>query len=170
MSALILATQLPNYDFATKDPFKIALYCYPTALHLSPATSKHVGCGLPRFSVHCRQNSAQKSVIGRTLVSLAVAAGLFSPLPAFALPSVPSTPYTQSQGLELGLENGRIRACPSTNPSCISTTSRSASFAMPWRIPQDYSDDVLKKIESAILNTQRNPKIVMVQDTPNGLP
>ncbi|KAH9318311.1 hypothetical protein KI387_020080, partial [Taxus chinensis] len=61
----------------------------------------------------------------------------------------------------------RIRACPSTNPTCISTTSRSASFAVPWRIPEDHPDNAVQKIESAILKTQKNPKIQTMEATPS---
>ncbi|EXB25242.1 hypothetical protein L484_010109 [Morus notabilis] len=111
-----------------------------------------------------------------TILSLALTATLSSPLPSLAIPSLNSppslpsltTPFAQSKNLLTGLENGKIRPCPSTNPGCISTNPKSSSFAFPWSIPENYSDNAIQKLQEAILKTQRNAKIQVVEDTPYG--
>ncbi|GLJ49372.1 hypothetical protein SUGI_1044480 [Cryptomeria japonica] len=132
--------------------------------------------------VYCRQRLRENNAVGGALLSVGISIALLAPLPALPLPSNPTTPFSESQSLQLGLENGkhhildncfqvfnrRIRSCPSSNPNCISTTSRSASFAMPWGIPEDYPDNAVQKIEDAILKTQRNPKIQKKEATPSG--
>ncbi|XP_027338830.1 thylakoid lumenal 17.9 kDa protein, chloroplastic [Abrus precatorius] len=110
------------------------------------------------------------------LFSLALALTLTSPLPSHAIPSLNSqspplsltTPFSQSKSLEVGLENGKIRPCPSINPGCISTNPKSSSFAFPWRIPANSSDDAIQKLREAILKTQKNVKFQLVEDTPDG--
>ncbi|XP_057821478.2 thylakoid lumenal 17.9 kDa protein, chloroplastic isoform X3 [Cryptomeria japonica] len=119
--------------------------------------------------VYCRQRLRENNAVGGALLSVGISIALLAPLPALPLPSNPTTPFSESQSLQLGLENGRIRSCPSSNPNCISTTSRSASFAMPWGIPEDYPDNAVQKIEDAILKTQRNPKIQKKEATPSGI-
>ncbi|KAK9668913.1 hypothetical protein RND81_13G095500 [Saponaria officinalis] len=109
--------------------------------------------------------------------SLSFSITLSSPLPSFALPSLfsppksPSsttTPFSQSKNLPLGLENGKIRACPSVNPSCISTNPKSSNFDFPWQIPSDSTLNAVQKLQDAILFTQKNATIQAVEDTPNG--
>ncbi|MED6172689.1 hypothetical protein PIB30_052319 [Stylosanthes scabra] len=117
------------------------------------------------------------------LLSLAIAAStlLASPFPHYshAIPSLnslsssppsisPTTPFSQSKNLQLGLENGKIRACPSFNPGCISTNAKSSSFALPWSIPENSSDNAIEKLREAILETQKNVKFQVVEDTPYG--
>lgn len=110
------------------------------------------------------------------LLSLALAVTLASPLPSYAIPSLNSqsppisftTPFSQSKNLELGLENGKIRPCPSINPGCISTNPKSSSFAFPWLIPSNSLDDAIQKLREAILKTQKNVKFQPVEDSPDG--
>ncbi|GFZ03778.1 thylakoid lumenal 17.9 kDa protein, chloroplast [Actinidia rufa] len=65
-------------------------------------------------------------------------------------------------------ENGKIRPCPSINPSCVSTNPKSSSFAFPWTIPENRSDNAIQKLQEAILVTQKNAKIQVIEDTPDG--
>lgn len=92
------------------------------------------------------------------------------PLSSQSPPLPPTTPFAQSKFLQLGLEDGsvltpssyphhlsitfflmiwfllrrKIRPCPSVNPSCISTNPKSSSFAFPWRIPENATDDTIQ--------------------------
>uniref|UniRef100_A0A7C9CZ72 Thylakoid lumenal 17.9 kDa protein, chloroplastic n=1 Tax=Opuntia streptacantha TaxID=393608 RepID=A0A7C9CZ72_OPUST len=115
------------------------------------------------------------------LLSLSLSIALSSPLPSLALPSLnslpsqsqapllaPTTPFSQSKNLPVGLENGKIRACPSFNPGCVSTNPKSSSFQFPWQIPAGSAENALQKLQDAILTTQKNAKIQVVEDTPNG--
>lgn len=156
MSAILTTTQFLSANFT---PIRFSRL----GLNKARPVTKQVSY------VCCRWSLTEGIKNGGTLVSVAIGITLATPLSALSVPSISPTPFSESQdGLQLGLENGIIRPCPSTNPTCISTTSRSASFALPWIIPQDYSDNVIKKIEDAILKTQKNAKIVTVEDTPSG--
>lgn len=98
-----------------------------------------------------------------------VAVSLLSQPPAFAYET--DTPYSQSQTqkLQMGLLNGKIRPCPSNiNPNCISTSSMNATFAIPLEIPPEASENATRKLLSAIQTTQRNAKVVTLEDTPTG--
>ncbi|KAM5571651.1 thylakoid lumenal 17.9 kDa protein, chloroplastic [Rosa sericea] len=147
--------------------------------HLLPPTSK------PSFTVTSHflqnpqptlQNSTHKPIIVPALLSLALGVTLTSPLPVLAIPSLnsqtnlapPTTPFSQSKTLQTGLENGKIRPCPSINPACISTNPRSSSFAFPLTIPEKSSGNAIQKLQEAILETQKNPKIKILEDTPDG--
>ncbi|XP_016651138.1 PREDICTED: thylakoid lumenal 17.9 kDa protein, chloroplastic [Prunus mume] len=148
--------------------------------HLLPPTSKH---SFTKTS-HCLQNpkaslqsSAPKPTILPSLLSLALSVTLSSPFPVLAIPSLnpqsnlvppPTTPFSQSKNLQTGLENGKIRPCPSINPGCVSTNPRSSSFAFPLTIPANSSDNAIQRLEEAILETQKNAKIQILQDTPDG--
>ncbi|GMY15133.1 thylakoid lumenal 17.9 kDa protein, chloroplastic isoform X1 [Fagus crenata] len=122
------------------------------------------------------QNPNPKPILLSNLLSLALAVTLSSPLPSLAIPSInsksfqlpPTTPFSQSKNLETGLENGKIRPCPSINPGCVSTNPKSSSFAFPWSIPENSSNNAIQKLQEAILKTQKNAKIQVVEDTPNG--
>ncbi|KAK9120112.1 hypothetical protein Scep_018205 [Stephania cephalantha] len=94
----------------------------------------------------------------------------YPPLPSQAIPSLnsPTSPFTQSKNLELGLQNGKIRPCPSTNPGCVSTNPTSASFAFPLVITNTSSQNPVQRLREAILKTQKNAEIRVVEDTPNG--
>ncbi|XP_021905568.1 thylakoid lumenal 17.9 kDa protein, chloroplastic [Carica papaya] len=115
-------------------------------------------------------------ILFSNLLSVALTIALNSPLPSLAIPPLssqspplpPTTPFAQSKFLQLGLEDGKIRPCPSVNPSCISTNPKSSSFAFPWRIPENATDDTIQKLREAILKTQKNAKIKVVEDTPYG--
>ncbi|WOG89223.1 hypothetical protein DCAR_0208460 [Daucus carota subsp. sativus] len=112
------------------------------------------------------------------IISIALAITTFtSPLPSLAIPSFnspppstpPTTPFSQAKNLPTGLDNGTIRACPSTNPSCISTNPKSSSSAFPWLISQKTSEDnPAQQLFEAILETQKNVKIDNVEHTPTG--
>ncbi|XP_057424059.1 thylakoid lumenal 17.9 kDa protein, chloroplastic [Lotus japonicus] len=110
------------------------------------------------------------------LLSLALAVTLTSPLPSSAIPSLNSqppstsltTPFSQAKNLKVGLENGKIRTCPSINPGCISSNPKSSSFAFPWLIPENSLDNPIQKLREAILKTQKNVKFLLVEDTPDG--
>ncbi|XP_020111300.1 thylakoid lumenal 17.9 kDa protein, chloroplastic [Ananas comosus] len=112
-------------------------------------------------------------------LSLALTLALNSPLPSHAIPSPtfmsdsslqnPTTPYSQSKNLlQLGLENGKIRPCPSINPGCVSTNPKSSSFASPLLIPEKSADNAIQKLRDAVLKTQRNVKINVDEETPTG--
>ncbi|GAB2249178.1 hypothetical protein Droror1_Dr00012537 [Drosera rotundifolia] len=110
------------------------------------------------------------------LLSISIALTLNSPLPSFSIPSLnpqppllsPITPFSQSKNLQLGLENGKIRPCPSTNPGCVSTNPLSSSFAFPWQIPTNSTENAVQRLKEAILETQRNANIQTLEDTPYG--
>ncbi|KAF5730957.1 thylakoid lumenal 17.9 kDa protein chloroplastic [Tripterygium wilfordii] len=130
----------------------------------------------PQTAIASLQNPNRRPILSK-LLSIALTVALGAPLPSFAIPSLNSqsppplsstTPFSQSKSLKLGLENGKIRPCPSTNPGCISTNPRSSSFAFPWRIPENSPEDAIQKLQQAILETQKNAKIQAVEDTPNG--
>ncbi|KAJ6688377.1 THYLAKOID LUMENAL 17.9 KDA PROTEIN CHLOROPLASTIC [Salix purpurea] len=122
------------------------------------------------------QNVTPKPILFTNLISLALTVTLNSPLPSLAIPSLnsqppllsPTTPFSQSKNLQIGLENGKIRPCPSTNPGCVSTNPQSSSFAFPWSIPENDTGNAIQKLEEAILKTQKNAKIQVIEDTPNG--
>ncbi|GAB4860426.1 hypothetical protein Ancab_035585 [Ancistrocladus abbreviatus] len=122
------------------------------------------------------QNSIAKQSLLTKLLSLSLAISLNSPLPSLAIPSLnlqspslsPTTPFSQSKKLQVGLENGKIRACPSINPGCVSTNPKSSSFAFPWQIPSNSTENAIQKLQEAILKTQKNANIQVVEDTPNG--
>ncbi|XP_031475046.1 thylakoid lumenal 17.9 kDa protein, chloroplastic isoform X2 [Nymphaea colorata] len=90
------------------------------------------------------------------------------PISSSSSPLTTSTPYFQAQNQQFGLEDGKIRPCPSMNPGCISTNPKSSSFAFPWIIPQTDAENPLQKIEDAIRKTQGNPKIRARESTPYG--
>ncbi|KAK7302258.1 hypothetical protein RJT34_13143 [Clitoria ternatea] len=136
-----------------------------------PLSSSYTNTTIPKLKTHNPNLGLQHSVL-----SLALAVTLTSPLPSHAIPSLNSqpppisltTPFSQSKNLELGLENGKIRPCPSTNPGCISTNPKSSSFAFPWQIPANSSDNAIQELRDAILKTQKNVKFQLVEDTPDG--
>ncbi|CAN0908440.1 Thylakoid lumenal 17.9 kDa protein, chloroplastic [Linum grandiflorum] len=108
------------------------------------------------------------------LISFAIALTLNSPSPSYAIPypnspppPSPTTPFSQSKNLQIGLENGRIRPCPSTNPGCVSTNPKSSSFAFPWRIPHPEDAPVMDE-ESAVRKLEKNPEIRVVENRPSG--
>ncbi|KAH7528208.1 thylakoid lumenal 17.9 kDa protein, chloroplastic [Ziziphus jujuba] len=131
----------------------------------------------PKPSLQNPNPEVKKPILLPSLLSLALSATLISsPLPSLAIPSIssqssllsPTTPFSQSKNLETGLDNGKIRPCPSTNPGCISTNPRSSSFAFPLKIPERSSENAIQKLQEAILKTQKNAKIQVVEDTPDG--
>ncbi|KAF3436899.1 hypothetical protein FNV43_RR19652 [Rhamnella rubrinervis] len=138
-----------------------------------PPTKPSVYLQIPRANL---QNPIPKPILVPTLLSLTLSITLTSGLPSFAIPSLnsqsallsPTTPFSQSKNLETGLENGKIRPCPSTNPGCISSNPKSSSFGFPWMIPENSSDNAIQKLQEAILRTQKNAKIQVLEDTPNG--
>ncbi|MCO5569337.1 hypothetical protein L7F22_023049 [Adiantum nelumboides] len=82
-----------------------------------------------------------------------------------------NTPYSkmQSQKMDMGLLNGKIRPCPSTiNPNCISTSSMNATYGIPMVIPPESLETAARKLLSAIQATQRNPKVLQMEDTATG--
>ncbi|KAL9419689.1 hypothetical protein AB3S75_037455 [Citrus x aurantiifolia] len=131
----------------------------------------------PEPAASTSQALYKKPIILSHLLSLALTATFNSPLPCLAVPSVnsqfpllsPTTPFSQSKNLQLGLqEDGKIRPCPSTNPGCVSTNPKSSSFAFPLRIPENSTENAIQKLQEAILKTQKNVKIGVVEDTPFG--
>ncbi|XP_051148185.1 thylakoid lumenal 17.9 kDa protein, chloroplastic isoform X2 [Andrographis paniculata] len=143
----------------------------------------HGGNPKQRFSNRNNVGASSKppgtSVWSNNLIALAIAVALISPLPAPAIPFVNSkpfvdssaTPYSQAQNLPTGLVNGKIGPCPSINPGCISSNPMSSNFAFPWRIV-GYSSDTaaIQQLQDAILKTQKNANIQLVEDTPTGYP
>ncbi|KAG6573135.1 Thylakoid lumenal 17.9 kDa protein, chloroplastic, partial [Cucurbita argyrosperma subsp. sororia] len=121
-------------------------------------------------------NPKHKPIFISHLLSFALSITLTSPFPSLAIPSFnslssplsPTTPFSQSKDLPIGLENGKIRPCPSINPSCVSTNPKSSSFAFPLSIPESFTGNPIQKLQEVILETQSNAKIQMVEDTPYG--
>ncbi|XWS60259.1 hypothetical protein CRYUN_Cryun07bG0021000 [Craigia yunnanensis] len=122
------------------------------------------------------KNPNPKPILFSNLLSLALTLTLNSPLPSLAIPSLNSqsspqlpltTPFTESKFLQLGLEDGRIRPCPSTNPGCVSTNAKSSSFSFPWIIPENSTENAVQELQEAILKTQKNARIEVVEDTPS---
>nr|KJB40026.1 hypothetical protein B456_007G042800 [Gossypium raimondii] len=66
------------------------------------------------------------------------------------------------------IDDRKIRPCPSTNPGCVSTNAKSSSFAFPWVVPETSKENAVQELQEAILKTQKNAKIEVVEDTPNG--
>lgn len=118
---------------------------------------------LPQFTVK-QQNSPCYSTpnfaaeqqqcvpsIWSKVLPLAVAVSLVAPLSSSAIPSLnskstpvaPMTPFSQSKNLPTGLENGKIRPCPSVNPGCVSTNPQSSSSAFPLIISQNSSGNAI---------------------------
>ncbi|KAG8379442.1 hypothetical protein BUALT_Bualt07G0088800 [Buddleja alternifolia] len=128
-------------------------------------------------------NSKSKTLIWSknnliSVAAIAVALITTTPLPSSAIPSLNSksfslpsttTPFSQAQNLPTGLDNGKIRPCPSINPGCVSSNPKSSSFAFPWRILGDSSNSAaIQQLKDALLKTQKNVKFQLVEDTPNG--
>ncbi|XP_019243089.1 PREDICTED: thylakoid lumenal 17.9 kDa protein, chloroplastic isoform X2 [Nicotiana attenuata] len=141
------------------------------AKHNSPA--KKYSCTLNVAAEH-HQSVATVPYFWSKVLPLAVAVSLVStPLSSSAIPFLdskssslaPTTPFSQSKNLPTGLENGKIRPCPSVNPGCVSTNPQSSSSAFPWMIPQNSTGNA---IMDAILKTQKNAKIQVIEDIPDG--
>ncbi|XP_034673535.1 thylakoid lumenal 17.9 kDa protein, chloroplastic [Vitis riparia] len=153
--------------------------CLCSLLSPSPPLSTH---STIKASFHLRiptetsRNSNTRPFLLPNLLSFALTVSLASSPLSLALPSInsqssllpPTTPFSQSKNLQVGLENGKIRPCPSINPGCVSTNPKSSSFAFPLTIPEKYSDNAVQKLQETILKTQRNAKIQVVEDTPDG--
>ncbi|KAL5791508.1 hypothetical protein ACOSP7_000102 [Xanthoceras sorbifolium] len=122
------------------------------------------------------QNPDIKPILLSNLFSLALTVTLNSPLPCLAIPSInsqapllpPTTPFSESKNLQTGLQDGKISPCPSVNPSCVSTNPKSASFAFPWMIPETSIENAIQKLQRAILETQKNVKFLVNEETPYG--
>ncbi|KAG9132617.1 hypothetical protein Leryth_023621 [Lithospermum erythrorhizon] len=143
-------------------------------------------CPLPKQVSITNITRPDSSYLSNSVISLGIALSISlvsTPLPSLAIPSLnnftqsssssllPTTPFSQSKNLPTGLDkNGKIRACPSINPSCITTNPQSTSFTFPWKIPNESLriEDAFKQLQDAILETQTNVKIQVVEDTPNG--
>ncbi|XP_073037622.1 thylakoid lumenal 17.9 kDa protein, chloroplastic-like [Primulina eburnea] len=131
---------------------------------------------------HCKKDDSGKNLRpsdwSNNLISLAIAVALITPLPSSAIPafgskslSLPSaaTPFSQAQNFPTGLEDGKIRPCPSINPGCVSSNPKSSSFAFPWSIlGNSTNSSAVQLLEDAILKTQKNVKLQPVEDTPSG--
>ncbi|XP_076906830.1 thylakoid lumenal 17.9 kDa protein, chloroplastic-like [Bidens hawaiensis] len=151
-------------------------FCLTTVLPLFPLKQSPIQS--PSISIPQNPNpKTQSFLFSNQLLSLAIAfVTLTSPPPSsLAIPSVnnppnlPSatTPFSQSKNLITGLDNGKIRPCPSNNPGCVSSNPKSSSFAFPWWIPDKSIDNALPQLQNAILETQKNDKIEIVEDTPD---
>ncbi|KAI3806975.1 hypothetical protein L1987_22895 [Smallanthus sonchifolius] len=152
-------------------------------LNKNPTTTiKQFPVQSPTFSSPTPQNPnpEPQSLFSNHMLSLAIAfVTLTSPPPSPAIPflnnplppsnSPPATtPFYQSKNLITGLDNGKIRPCPSNNPGCVSSNPKSSSFAFPWRVPDKFLDNALQQLQEAILETQKNAKIEIVEDTSDG--
>ncbi|XP_020679442.1 thylakoid lumenal 17.9 kDa protein, chloroplastic isoform X2 [Dendrobium catenatum] len=115
----------------------------------------------PSNPIFCSPTSSFKvATILSSFGPLAIALSLTSPLSSlasypFASQNFPisTTPYSQSQSLNLGLEDG--------NP-------KSSSFSFPLAIPEDFLENPVQKLRDAILRTQRNVKFEVDEETPFG--
>ncbi|XP_042500127.1 thylakoid lumenal 17.9 kDa protein, chloroplastic [Macadamia integrifolia] len=154
--------------FASAKSLNPAVFCYSRTQNPTDTS---------RNSRVQAQDKASCSLVSNLISLAAVVATLNSALPSHAIlslnsqtpPLSPTTPFSQSKKLETGLEaDGKIRPCPSTNPGCISTNPKSSSFAFPWVIPDNSLDNAVQKLQEAIINTQKNAKILVIKDTPYG--
>ncbi|XP_066317424.1 thylakoid lumenal 17.9 kDa protein, chloroplastic-like [Miscanthus floridulus] len=106
------------------------------------------------------------------VVAAAQAVPFVRPPPLQGKPFASSTPYAQSQKLQLGLDKlGKIRACPSTNPGCVSTNplGSSGSFASPLLIPESSAGEkAVVSLRQAIEKTQSNVDFKVDEDTQYG--
>ncbi|GLT30841.1 hypothetical protein SLA2020_056240 [Shorea laevis] len=142
--------------------------------HLPPRLSKPFATFPPHIQIP--QNPNPKPILLPSfVVSLALTVSLNAPLPSSAILSLNSkqlpfttTPFSESKFLQTGLEDGKIRPCPSTNPGCVSTNAKSSSYAFPWTIPENAIGNAIQRLQEAILDTQKNAKIQVVEDSPNG--
>ncbi|KAM7254302.1 hypothetical protein ACFE04_028582 [Oxalis oulophora] len=150
------------------------VYSSPPPLPLlnSPTINKY--SFFPKYPSHYPNNNT-KPLLLTNLLSLALTISLASPLPSLAIPFPnsqslsPTTPFSESKFMQLGLDdNGKIRPCPSTNPGCVSTNPKSSSFAFPVMIPETFNGNAIEELREAILKTQKNAKIEVVEDTPYG--
>ncbi|XP_060204388.1 thylakoid lumenal 17.9 kDa protein, chloroplastic [Lycium barbarum] len=128
-------------------------------------------------NVEQRQSVEKIPCFWSKVLPVAVAVSLVAPLSSSAIPSlnssktspvVPTTPFSQSKNLATGLENGKIRPCPSVNPGCVSTNPQSSSSAFPLIISQNASGNAIMQLQDAILKTQKNAKIQVIEDIPDG--
>ncbi|KAG5617875.1 hypothetical protein H5410_017699 [Solanum commersonii] len=99
------------------------------------------------------------------VLPLAVAVSLVAPLPSSAIPSLnsksspvaPMTPFSQSKNLPTGLQNG---VCIDKSPIFF--------FCLPLIISQNSSGNAIMQLQDAILKTQKNAKIQVIEDIPDG--
>lgn len=125
---------------------------------------------------HHQSIEAKVPSVWSKVLPLAVTVSLVAPLSSSAIPSInskspllaPTTPFSQSKNLPTGLENGKIRPCPSVNPGCVSTNPQSSSSAFPLIISQNSSGNAIMQLQDAILKTQKNAKIQVIEDIPDG--
>ncbi|KAK3183148.1 hypothetical protein Dsin_030434 [Dipteronia sinensis] len=142
----------------------------PTSIKPSATSLYH------QIPIPTSQNPNIKPILLSNLLSLALTVTFNSPLPALAIPSInsqspllpPTTPFSQSKNLQTGLQDGKIRPCPSINPGCVSTNPKSSSFAFPWSIPEISTQNAIQKLQEAILETQKNVKFQVNEETPYG--
>ncbi|KAL7139610.1 hypothetical protein ABFS83_09G064200 [Erythranthe nasuta] len=157
--------------YSTKSTSKSAITCKNYDSRTDPKKNSY------SFDPNSRRPIAIWS--NNNLISLAIAVALISPLPCSAIPSLNSkpfslpsttTPFSQAKNLPTGLENGKIRPCPSINPSCVSSNPKSSNFAFPWSILGGSSSNTaaIKQLQDALEKTQKDVKIQLVEDTPNG--
>lgn len=157
------------------------LLVLPPQLSFSKTNTTTTTIASPKLNISTKShNSNSKPSFLTNFISLSLSLSLTfsSSLPSLALPSLkspsqppllsPTTPFSQSKNLPLGLENGKVRACPSVNPGCVTTNPKSSNFEFPWEIPSNSLENAVQKLQEAILNTQKNAKIQVVEDAPNG--
>uniref|UniRef100_A0A7N0SZI8 Thylakoid lumenal 17.9 kDa protein, chloroplastic n=1 Tax=Kalanchoe fedtschenkoi TaxID=63787 RepID=A0A7N0SZI8_KALFE len=155
-------------------PFLLLPPFFSPLKHLTASTQTHT----PPHLIPSPPQPLSHQTLSANLLSFALAVTLAaSPLPSQAIPSLnsssappllPTTPFAQSKKLLTGLENGKIRVCPSINPGCVSTNPQSSSFAFPWTIPENSLGTAVQRLQEAILSTQKNAIIKIVEDTPYG--
>ncbi|XP_009771223.1 thylakoid lumenal 17.9 kDa protein, chloroplastic isoform X1 [Nicotiana tabacum] len=146
------------------------------AKHNSPTKKYSCTLNVAATKVEHHQSIATVPYFWSKVLPLAVAVSLVAPLSSSAIPFLdskssslaPTTPFSQSKNLPTGLENGKIRPCPSVNPGCVSTNPQSSSSAFPWMIPQNSTGNAIMQLQDAILKTQKNAKIQVIEDIPDG--
>ncbi|CAN4085346.1 unnamed protein product [Withania somnifera] len=146
------------------------------AKHNSPIKRCYSNPIFAATNAEYHQSIARLSSFWSKVLPLAVAVSLVAPLSSSAIPSLtskssplgPMTPFSQSKNLPTGLENGKIRPCPSVNPGCVSTNPQSSSSAFPLIISQKSSGNAIMQLQDAILKTQKNAKIQVIEDIPDG--
>ncbi|MCD7450091.1 hypothetical protein HAX54_003509 [Datura stramonium] len=104
---------------------------------------------------------------------------MVAPLSSSAIPSLsskpsplpPMTPFSQSRTLPTGLENGKIRPCPQLIPGCVGESpifffclSLDNFSKFFWQCYHGKED----QLQDAILKTQKNAKIQVIEDIPGG--
>ncbi|KAK9803575.1 hypothetical protein WJX72_001424 [[Myrmecia] bisecta] len=103
----------------------------------------------------------------RKLLSVGLAASSVS-LAFDQSPARAGNPYEEGKAPEYGPKNGRIRACPNSNPNCVSTASTSQLYGPAWRTSEPDASASAKVLEDAVLDVCPGGQLVAAQSLADG--